>query len=218
MLKIPVGSYDRSLCAGCLFSTGIFYIMRIIRIRVMRNSQGTAMHRLKTRPICACILLALSLPASATNEASMAQDLPGDASPAAAQSMPGPSQKLDVVTVNANAMDYNSDASSIGLKTPTPIRDIPQSVVVIDRSLLEAQGATSFQDAFAMFPVSPLVGPKAGKSATTSTCAGSAHAQTFFSTDFATAASTIATPSISTQSEVSRDHRRCCSVVVQPAA
>ena len=47
---------------------------------------------------------------------------------------------------------YNTGVSSIGGGIPTPIRDIPQSVTVINSELMQAQGATSLADALRNVP------------------------------------------------------------------
>ncbi|MBI1891448.1 MAG: TonB-dependent siderophore receptor [Burkholderiales bacterium] len=48
--------------------------------------------------------------------------------------------------------DYAPDVSTIGGKAPTPIRDIPQSVTVIKRSVLEAQAASTMTEALRNVP------------------------------------------------------------------
>jgi catecholate siderophore receptor len=48
--------------------------------------------------------------------------------------------------------DYAPVTSSVGAKTPTPIRDIPQTVNVINRAVLDAQGATSLKEALRNVP------------------------------------------------------------------
>ena len=50
------------------------------------------------------------------------------------------------------ANDYNPPVSTIGGGVPTPIRDIPQSVTVINSALMQAQGATSLADALRNVP------------------------------------------------------------------
>lgn len=48
--------------------------------------------------------------------------------------------------------DYNSGVSSAGAKIPTALRDIPQPVTVVNRALMDAQGAASLQDAVRYVP------------------------------------------------------------------
>lgn len=52
---------------------------------------------------------------------------------------------------SADNGDYATGVTSIG-KTPTPIRDIPQSVTVINRAVLDAQGATTLTEALRNVP------------------------------------------------------------------
>lgn len=52
---------------------------------------------------------------------------------------------------SATRDDYAPGVSNIG-KVPTPIRDIPQTVTVINRAVMEAQGATSLADALRSVP------------------------------------------------------------------
>jgi len=48
--------------------------------------------------------------------------------------------------------DYNAPVSTIGAGVATPIRDIPQSVTVINSVLVQSQGATSLADALRNVP------------------------------------------------------------------
>ncbi len=48
--------------------------------------------------------------------------------------------------------DYQTNAATIGAGVPTPIRDIPQSVTIINSALMQAQGATSLADALRNVP------------------------------------------------------------------
>ncbi len=63
-------------------------------------------------------------------------------------------QTLDTVRVTATPLsgEYAPGSSSVGAKVPTASRDIPQTVVQVDRALLDAQGATSLSDALRNVP------------------------------------------------------------------
>jgi len=50
------------------------------------------------------------------------------------------------------ANDYNPPVATVGGGVPTPIRDIPQSVTVINSALMQAQGATNLADALRNVP------------------------------------------------------------------
>ena len=51
----------------------------------------------------------------------------------------------------AGSDDYNSGVATVG-RVPTPLRDIPQTVTVINRAAMQAQGATSLADALRNVP------------------------------------------------------------------
>ncbi len=57
-----------------------------------------------------------------------------------------------ISVVGTNSKDYAPVTSTIGGKIETPLRDIPQSVTVIDRAVLDAQGVASLQDALRYVP------------------------------------------------------------------
>jgi catecholate siderophore receptor len=62
---------------------------------------------------------------------------------------------LSAVEVRADKIadeDYNSGISTVGAKTPTAIRDLPQQATVIDRAVIDAQGATSLNDVLRNVP------------------------------------------------------------------
>ena len=114
------------------------------------------------RPLQAALLLAVSATATATPLAA------SDAT-AGAERVPeqpdAASNTLEVVEVTGSAVntDYKASSSTIGAKMPTPLRDIPQSVTVIDRALLEAQGASSFADALRNVPGITIGGAEGGQ-------------------------------------------------------
>ncbi len=58
--------------------------------------------------------------------------------------------------------EYQRDMATVGGKVPTAIRDIPQSVTVIDKAVMQAQGATSFADALRNSPAITLGGAEGG--------------------------------------------------------
>jgi catecholate siderophore receptor len=93
----------------------------------------------KVRPLCAALLVALASPlpsvhaqdAGATNESE---------------------QTLPPVSVHGEADDYAAGISSIGGALPTPIRDVPQSVTVINRAVMQAQNVTTLTEALRNTP------------------------------------------------------------------
>jgi catecholate siderophore receptor len=56
------------------------------------------------------------------------------------------------VKESAPGNDYNPPVATVGGGVPTPIRDIPQSITVINSALMQAQGATSLADALRNVP------------------------------------------------------------------
>ncbi len=112
----------------------------------------------RTNSLHAALLAVLALPVSA-----FAQNTSTDnASNAAA---PKKALQLQTVTVTGSILGnhYDSDSSSIGAKIPVALRDIPQSVVVVNRDLLDAQGVTSFQDALRNVPGITIGGAEGGQ-------------------------------------------------------
>ncbi len=77
---------------------------------------------------------------------------PAGIAPAASDS--ASTKELDEVRVRAPGLrdEYAPATSTIGGKTEMPLRDIPQTVNVINRAVLEAQGARSFKDALRNVP------------------------------------------------------------------
>ena len=73
---------------------------------------------------------------------------------AIAQAPAAPDATLPEVNVRETAPrdDYAPGMSNAGGRVPTPIRDIPQSVTVINRAVMEAQGATSLADVLRSVP------------------------------------------------------------------
>jgi catecholate siderophore receptor len=117
----------------------------------------------KMRPLSAALLICLQIPALASAEQDQAAIQPNPQTPDAAAPAADASQTLDPVQVQGSTLGYKADTSTIGAKTPTATRDIPQTVTVLDRSLLQAQGATSFQDALRNVPGITIGGAEGGQ-------------------------------------------------------
>jgi len=101
------------------------------------------------KPLVAALLAAFAAPAG----------------PAFAQSS---ATVLPEIKVQADASlsaqsDYAPAVSTVGAKVPTAIRDIPQSVTVIDRAVLDAEGAASLADALQTVPGITLGGAEGGQ-------------------------------------------------------
>lgn len=104
---------------------------------------------------------------SATSGAS--SSAPATAAPTTeAQTAPAanaPAAALPQTEVSGTSIrdEYQRDVSTVGGKVPTAIRDIPQSVTVIDKAVMQAQGATSFADALRNSPAITIGGAEGGQ-------------------------------------------------------
>lgn len=76
-----------------------------------------------------------------------------------------PESSLPEITVHGSTekKDYSPYVSTVGGKTPTAIRDIPQSVTVVNRAVLDAQGVASLSDALRNVPGITLGGAEGGQ-------------------------------------------------------
>ncbi|WP_233841327.1 TonB-dependent siderophore receptor [Dyella sp. 2HG41-7] len=112
----------------------------------------------RASPLQTALLLALALPAAAQAQsvgASSDDTPPPQTTPTTLSSVH--------VTGSVVGNDYQTDTSSVGAKVPTSLRDIPQTVVVVNRDLLDAQGATSLQDALRNVPGITIGGAEGGQ-------------------------------------------------------
>jgi catecholate siderophore receptor len=87
-------------------------------------------------------------PIAAAVLAVFAAPLPVMAQQASAPATPTPTTTLDDVVVNGEAQqdDFNSLGSTLP-RLGTDLHDVPQSVTVVDKALMQSQGANSLQDA-----------------------------------------------------------------------
>jgi catecholate siderophore receptor len=129
---------------------------------------------LNKTPLASALALAFAIP-FATPVA--AQTAPQTAAPSAsaasatttptATTPPAPADNgtLSTISVSGQAaqQDFQAERSTVGAKTPTALRDIPQSVTVINQSLLQSQGVTSFQDALRNAPGITIGGAEGGQ-------------------------------------------------------
>jgi catecholate siderophore receptor len=115
---------------------------------------------LRATPLQTALLLALTLP-TVTHAQTTSQVGDTSSTPQAA----GNPKTLSSVHVTGSVVgnDYDADVSTVGAKVPTSLRDIPQSIVVVNRDLLDAQGATSLQDALRNVPGITIGGAEGGQ-------------------------------------------------------
>jgi catecholate siderophore receptor len=95
------------------------------------------LHRCRIKPITAAVVAALSAPACVFAQTAATGD-----------------QKLPEITVTAPTDNtFNADTTSVGGKgAPMLIRDVPQSVTVINRAVMDSQGAASLADVLRYVP------------------------------------------------------------------
>ena len=115
------------------------------------------------RPLQAALLLAFSTSAGAAAPVDAPEPVPSGIG--VPEQPDGASPMLQAVEVTGSAVnnDYKASSSTIGAKIPTPLRDIPQTVNVIDRALLDAQGVSSLSDALRNVPGITIGGAEGGQ-------------------------------------------------------
>lgn len=91
----------------------------------------------KRNPLTAAILMILASPAAEAADTELAGEV-----------------TLGEIEVRGDRTqdDYASGVTSVGGKIPTPVRDVPQSVTVIDRALMDSQSVTTLKDALRNVP------------------------------------------------------------------
>ncbi|WP_150667725.1 TonB-dependent receptor [Pandoraea anhela] len=124
---------------------------------------------MQRKPLALAMMALFAAPIAVTYASpAMAQSAAPNATtaPTAAAAVPStPAAALPQTDVSGASIreEYQRDVSSVGGKVPTAIRDIPQSVTVIDKAVMQAQGATSFSDALRNSPAITLGGAEGGQ-------------------------------------------------------
>jgi catecholate siderophore receptor len=99
------------------------------------------------RPLCAALLVALTAPSVSAQEQKQEQVQENRNTSGAT------GQLLPAIPVYGEAEnDYATGVTTIGGAAPAPIRDVPQSVTVINRAVLDAQAATTLTEALRNTP------------------------------------------------------------------
>ncbi len=121
------------------------------------------------KPLVTALTLAFAIPFAApsiaqTSPQASSQDT-AQAAPPASSSASSDGVTLPAVTVTGQSdkQDFQADISSVGAKVPTALRDIPQTVTVINKALLESQGVTSFENALRNAPGITIGGAEGGQ-------------------------------------------------------
>ncbi|MFL6637148.1 MAG: TonB-dependent receptor, partial [Paraburkholderia graminis] len=116
----------------------------------------------RNTPLAAAVLVAFATPLYAqttTTPATGAQPASSSSTPTPT-STSTPTQTADSATLPAvkvtgqsgASAEFAADVSSVGAKVPTALRDIPQAAVVVPKSVLQSQAASSFTDALRNVP------------------------------------------------------------------
>ena len=117
---------------------------------------------LRRTPLAAALIAAFSTPypmaSAAEPPTPTAEAAPID--PLAASAV----RALPEVTVTGRkGDDYAPAVSTVGAKLPTELRDIPQTITVVPRAVLDAQGAASLSDALRYVPGITIGGAEGGQ-------------------------------------------------------
>ena len=111
----------------------------------------------------ASALLALTAAAPVWSQSAPANDAAAAGSTAAAATAPGAVMGVQEVEIEGqSAKDFTRNDSSLN-KLSADLRDVPQSVTVLSKSLLQSQGATSLSDALRNVPGVTLGGAEGGQ-------------------------------------------------------
>ncbi|HLX00884.1 MAG TPA: TonB-dependent receptor plug domain-containing protein, partial [Trinickia sp.] len=115
-------------------------------------------------PLAAALALAFAIPFAAPAKAQSAPQTTSQ-SPTTPAASDGSTLPAVVVSgqPDADTQDFQAERSTVGAKTPQALRDIPQTVTVINQAVLESQGATSFQDALRNAPGITIGGAEGGQ-------------------------------------------------------
>ncbi|WP_316156635.1 TonB-dependent siderophore receptor [Cupriavidus sp. BIC8F] len=107
-------------------------------------------------PIATALLALCATPA-----ATLAQQAPA---PSATTTQATPAATLPAVVVNGEASrgDFNAGKASLS-KLPADLRDVPQSVTVVNKALMESQGVSSLADALRNVPGITIGGAEGGQ-------------------------------------------------------
>ena len=133
-----------------------FHRARRTGARLFFNQTNSMKNNLRLTPLAAGILMLAGSPAALSQAVQAAPQRVASADAAAPQDAlvadAAPTQ-LDQVEVTGrdNRDKVKTDTATVG-RVQTQLRDVPQSVTVINRTMLNAQGATSLSDALRTVP------------------------------------------------------------------
>jgi catecholate siderophore receptor len=113
-------------------------------------------------PLAAALLAAFASPITTQ---CLAADIVAQAPATKQPTTPPPTSERtlgEVKVTDEKNNDYAPAISTIGAKIPTAIRDIPQSIVVVPRAVMDAQGAASLTEALRYVPGITIGGAEGG--------------------------------------------------------
>lgn len=123
-------------------------------MRDFQRSRGRRAHSANPYALAAGLMLATT--------SALAQQSPAPA-PTQPSVLPPLTVQDDRVRTEGTG-SYAAPAATVGGKTPTPVRQIPQSVTVVTRQRIEDQGMTQLEDAFRKSPGTLVLNNDPGRS------------------------------------------------------
>lgn len=120
---------------------------------------------LRRTPVATALVALFAAPAAfAQSAVQPTQPVPAAPAPAAANAAESVPQTLREVTVRGSSArdDFNPTGSQLS-KLPEDLRDVPQSVTIVNRALMDSQGASSLADALRNVPGITIGGAEGGQ-------------------------------------------------------
>ncbi len=142
---------------------------------------------------------------------------PPPGTPAGPTGAPATMQTV-TVTGSRPSEDFQSTKTSIFRLGADNVMDIPQTVVIINKALMQSQAVTTLEGAVRNVAGVTIGSAEGGNIGNNITSTASRPAPTSISTACATAASTIVTSSRWRRSRSLWARPRCCSAAARPAA
>lgn len=120
---------------------------------------------LRRTPVATALVALFAAPAAfAQSAVQPTQPVPAAPAPAASNAAESVPQTLREVTVRGSSArdDFNPTGSQLS-KLPEDLRDVPQSVTIVNRALMDSQGASSLADALRNVPGITIGGAEGGQ-------------------------------------------------------
>ncbi len=91
-------------------------------------------------------------PAASTARKPQPKPEPEETQPETPSKKPSSDDVIEFVVTGLQNQGYNPDNATVGTRTDTPIRDVPQSIQVVPRQVIEDQGITNVTEALRNVP------------------------------------------------------------------